>query len=74
MQELKSRSANERACFTADLIVAMTTGVESGRPALFITDDLHRVLLEPSDELLYQPKLDQLPRGQRGILYVNALT
>lgn len=69
MQELKKCTCiNEPACFTADLIVAMTSGVESRRSALFIADHLHRVLLQPSDKLLYQTKLDQLSRRQHHIL------
>lgn len=69
MQELeKSTSVNEPACFTADLIVAMTAGVESRRSALFIADHLYWVLLQPSDELLYQTKLDQLSRGQHSLI------
>lgn len=63
----KSTSANKPACFTADLIVAMTTSVESRRSALFIADHLHRVLLQPSDKLLYQTKLDQLSKRQHSI-------
>lgn len=70
IQELNSMSTNKPACFTADLIITMTTGVESRRPALFITDHLHRILLQPSDQLLYQPKLDQLPRRKQDILKV----
>lgn len=46
----------------------MTAGVESRSSALFIADYLHRVLLQPSDELLYQTKLDQLSKSQHGIL------
>lgn len=64
----KCTSVNEPACFTADLIVAMTAGVKSRSSALFIADYLHRVLLQPSDELLYQTKLDQLSKSQHGIL------
>lgn len=68
MQELKKCTCvNEPTCFTADLIVAMTTGVESRRSALFIADHLHWVLLQPPNKLLYQTKLDQLSREQHGI-------
>lgn len=49
------------ACFAADFIIAVKTSEEPWGTAPFITDHLHRKLLQPSNERLHESELDQPP-------------
>lgn len=57
----QSESGLKHACFTADLIITMTTGEESRQPAPLISVHLHRIFLQPSNKSLHQSELDQPP-------------
>lgn len=61
--ELRERRKhqNRPACFAAYLIITVTASVKSRRPAPFIAQHLHRVLLQPSYEIPHQPELNQPP-------------
>lgn len=53
-------------CLAADLIVAVTSCVKAGRVTPFLPSHPDWILLQSPDEVLHEPKLDQLPEVMVG--------